>query len=155
MSGKNAENPHPYGSPEFGHFRRQQKVREAAAETAAAARQAARQVEASDAAFKQRQAALAAEQAATDARRKAEADAALAPERARLRRKYLIEHADLNDAGYLFDTRIWPLLRDDILDNELIEQAANSFRAVGWDDARALTAAKEIVNERQRKAGRS
>ena len=155
MSGKNEENPYRYGTAEFGHFRRQQKVREAAQQTAAAARQAARAVEQSGVVFKERQAALAAEQAAADARRTAEADATLEPERVRRRRQYLIEHADLNDAGWTFDVKVWPLLRDDIRDNELIALAAASFTSVGWDDARALAAAKEIVNQRQRKAGRS
>ena len=155
MSGKQTspENPHKYGTPEFGHWRTQQKLREASQQSAATARQAQRRVEQSETLFTQRMADMQAEKSAADARRKAAQDAALEPERVRRRRQYLIEHADLGDAGYVFDTKVWPLLRDDIRDNELIEQAANSFRAVGWDDARSLAAAREIINERARKAG--
>ncbi len=153
MSGKTT-NPHAYGTPEFGHWRQQQKLREASAATAATARQAARQVEANDAAFKQRMAERDAEQAAADARRKAEADAQLEPERVRRRRQFLIEHADLNDAGWRFDTKVWPLLRDDLLDQQQLEQAAKYFLQAGYSDEQATAHGREIVNERQRKAGR-
>jgi len=157
MSGKTAEteNPYQYGTPEFGHWRQQQKLREASAATAATARQAARQVEANDAAFKARMAEMNAEQAAADARRKAEKDATLEPERVRRRRQFLIEHADLNDAGYRFDTKVWPLLRVDLLDQQQIEQAATYFKQAGYSDEQATARGREIVNERQRKAGRS
>ena len=154
MSGKTTENPYAYGTPEFGHWRTQQTLQEQARQAGETARQVARQAEQNDTLFKQRMADLSAEQAAIEQRRKAAADAQLEPERVRRRRQFLIEHADLNDAGWRFDTKVWPLLRDDLLDQQQLEQAATYFLQAGYSDEQATAREREIVNERQRKAGR-
>ncbi len=148
MSSKHAENPYKYGTPEFGHWRQQQKLLGQARQTEQTARQARRQAEQNDVAFEQRMAALNAQKSADESRRKAERDAQLEPERVRRRRQYLIEHADLSDAGYVFDAKVWPLLKADLADNELIQRTADSFRAVGWAEQRAISAAKETVGKR-------
>jgi len=154
MSGKQTspENPHKYGTPEFGHWRTQQKLLGQARQTEQTARQARRQVEANDAAFSERMAEMAAEKSADESRRKAEVAAQLEPERVRRRRQYLIEHADLSDAGYVFDAKVWPLLKTDLLDQQQLEQVAESFRSVGYGAEKATARAREILNERQRKA---
>jgi hypothetical protein len=125
------ENPHRYGTPEFGAWRRQSPLREAQRQAASAAEQATHNLTSNESSFKERQARLAAEKAERQKVRDQFDDQRLSVERAQMRAQYLLQHGA--STGYEFD-QLWKSdLRESLL---LSEQAATLENEIAYQRRR-------------------
>ncbi len=129
------ENPYPYGSPEFGAWRRQAPLREAQRQAALAAERASERLQSGERLSKERTAAIAAEKAEKQKQRDQFDDQRLSVERAQMRAQYLLQHG--GDKGYEFD-KLW---RSDLRESLLLKESE-------------LALENEIAFQRRRLGGR-
>jgi hypothetical protein len=111
------ENPFPYGTPEFGAWRRQAPLREAQRQAGLAAEQASERLQSGERLSKERTAAIAAEKAEKQQQRDQHSDQRLSVERAQMRAQYLLQHGA--STGYEFD-KLW---RSDLRESLLAKEA--------------------------------